>query len=806
MLAPEVVQPVSNQAINVTMDGDVSGQVAVGNHIIQIGHVSGGLVYLAQPGEQPTPQARPTPVLLRPRPMRGLLDRQVEKREITQAITAVSPAELHGQPGIGKSALLRHLAHQLPLNAFPDGLIHLSAQGLTREDLAQNLFDAFYESPIPVKPTEAALRHALQNKRALILLDDVDLPADDLEALMDIAPGCLFLWTGGERRLWLDGESHELGGLPPADGLALFERALGRSLTAAERATAVTLCATLEGHPGQIIQAAALLREERETLPALLARLHGRNPADLLTISLYDPLPKEEKRLLASLAALGDGELSDKQAARLADLSRPHQTISALARRGLVQAEGRTVRLAAGVGPALAPQINLTLLRLQAINYFTDRVGQSALTLTETAVLRPLLTWAVDHGYWPEAIRLARLLDGPLAAGRLWGSWQAALRACRQAAQASGDLAAEAWAWHQLGTRALCLGEKQAARHALLKALRLRQQLGDGPGTTVTRHNLNLLLGPPDRDRDHGNEKGRLQRYWPDGVTKLFTLGLVAGLLLVAALLLYNSLDAAPIPPITETAVEMVPSHPTETKSPTATATGTATATATPTATPTATTQPPTPLPQCVVRPPANWTPYLVQRGDTLFSLARQTSTTVGRIKQVNCLNSDTIFYGTNLYLPARPTATPTTTATTTPTVSVVTTEPIGVTETPTPTITLTPTPTITLTPTPCPPLAVEVLTATSDGKSNFVEWLLTGGCPRYVGVLTAQFVEESAYAEYSVEGEYGIQSDAPPARCGYHTVVYELQMYDRNRQVATAEYWLQMYWVCEEKGDSGRE
>jgi LysM repeat protein len=773
MLAPEVVQPVSNQAINVTIDGDVSGQVAVGNHIVQIGHVSGGLVYVARPGEQPTPQARPTPVLLRPRPMRGLLDRQVEKREITQAITAVSPAELHGQPGIGKSALLRHLAHQLPLNAFPDGLIHLSAQGLTREDLAQNLFDAFYESPIPVKPTEAALRHALQSKRALILLDDVDLPADDLEALMDIAPGCLFLWTGGERRLWLDGESHELGGLPAADGLALFERALGRSLTEAERSTAVNLCATLKGHPGQIIQAAALLREERETLPALLARLHGRNPAEVLTMSLYDPLPKGEKRLLASLAALGDGELSEKQAARLADLSRPHQTISALARRGLVQAEGRTVRLAAGVGPALAPQINLTLLRLQAINYFTNQVGQSALPLAETAVLRPLLTWAVDHGYWPEAIRLARLLDGPLAAGRLWGSWQAVLRACRQAAQASGDLAAEAWAWHQLGTRALCLGEKQAARHALLKALRLRQQLGDGPGTAVTQHNLNLLLGPPARDRGTGNENGRRQRYWPDGVTKLFTLGLVAGLLLIAALLLYNGSDAAPMPPITETAVEMVPSLPTETESPTATTTGTATVTTTPTATPTATTQPPAPLPQCVVRPPANWTPYLVQRGDTLFSLARQTGTTVGTIRQVNCLG-DVLYYGTTIYLPARPVATPPATVTATPTI----------------------TPTATV----CAPPSVYIMQAINYGAENWVEWELTGGCPPYNGRVAAQFLKEKPYEYYEASVAQGGLWDVPPARCGAYTVVYTLIVYDSIGQAATAERQLQMDWICEEE------
>jgi LysM repeat protein len=801
MLAPEVVQPVSNQAINVTIDGDVSGQVAVGNHIVQIGHVSGGLVYLARPGEQPTPQARPTPVLLRPRPMRGLLDRQVEKREITQAITAVSPAELHGQPGIGKSALLRYLAHQLPLNAFPDGLVHLSAQGLTREDLAQNLFDAFYESPIPVKPTEAALRHALQSKRALILLDDVDLATDDLEALMDIAPGCVFLWTGGERRLWLDGESHELGGLPPADGLALFERALGRSLTEAERSTAVTLCATLKGHPGQIIQAAALLREERETLPALLARLHGRNPADVLTSSLYEPLPSEEKRLLASLAALGEGELSDKQSARLADLSRPNQTISALARRGLVQVEGRTVRLAAGVGPALAPQINLTLLRLQAINYFTNQVGQLALTLAETAVIRPLLTWAVDHGYWPEAIRLARLLDGPLAAGRLWGSWQAVLRACRQAAQASGDLAAEAWAWHQLGTRALCLGEKQTARHALLRALRLRQQLGDGPGTAVTRHNLRLLVGPSSPD-DGGDKAAKPRHSWPAASARLLLLSVIAGLLLVGMFWWSPALPLQTEPaPITTPASLLPASTATPTVTPTGTATETAVATATVTPTATGTVPPAPVLPSCTVRPPHNWTLYLIQRGDTLSSLARQTGTTVAAIMQVNCLITDLIYAGTTIYLPARPVATATVTPTPTITPTVTTTVTVTV-------MTLTPTATATQTPEPCEPLAIEHLAVTEYGPSTYiVSWALSGGCYPYSGRLIAEYeLEQEPYEIYPVSGQAGRQLDIPPQRCepAYQQIVYTLIMYDDSGQYVTGSRQLTVGRQCEQQQATG--
>ena len=45
---------------------------------------------------------------------------------------------------------------------------------------------------------------------------------------------------------------------------------------------------------------------------------------------------------------------------------------------------------------------------------------------------------------------------------------------------------------------------------------------------------------------------------------------------------------------------------------------------------------------------------YYVVRGDTLFSIARRHSTTVGRMKQTNDLRGDRIYPGQVLKLPAR--------------------------------------------------------------------------------------------------------------------------------------------------------
>ena len=103
--------------------------------------------------------------------------------------------------------------------------------------------------------------------------------------------------------------------------------------------------------------------------------------------------------------------------------------------------------------------------------------------------------------------------------------------------------------------------------------------------------------------------------------------------------------------------------------------------------------------------PPLNWRLVTVQRGDTLFNLARRYNTTIARIKSANCMVDDTIYIGKPLFLPPVMVASPTPTFTQTPT------RTPTLTLTPSPTLTatptLTPSPTITLTPTITPTVPV---------------------------------------------------------------------------------------------------
>jgi LysM repeat protein len=112
-------------------------------------------------------------------------------------------------------------------------------------------------------------------------------------------------------------------------------------------------------------------------------------------------------------------------------------------------------------------------------------------------------------------------------------------------------------------------------------------------------------------------------------------------------------------------------------------------------------TAPPAPTATCAPAPD-DWVTYYVHRGDTLYSLARVTGTTVERVMSVNCLSSTTIEVGQALLLPQLPpTATPAPPTATPPEVQASAT-PVPVTATPIPaTATAAPAPD---TATPVPP------------------------------------------------------------------------------------------------------
>ena len=122
--------------------------------------------------------------------------------------------------------------------------------------------------------------------------------------------------------------------------------------------------------------------------------------------------------------------------------------------------------------------------------------SRPARLLSEAPALVELLRRAAAEGRDAELIALGRASDAAFAWGRRWDTWGAVLELVLAAAGRSDDHSARAWALHQQGTRAFCLGDDAAAVATLTQALRIREQLDEDAGAAATRHNLEFITGP----------------------------------------------------------------------------------------------------------------------------------------------------------------------------------------------------------------------------------------------------------------------------------------------------------------------
>ncbi len=475
--------------------GAIAGHIAAGRYVLAIGDPCGALVRDASRGEPPHVRPRPTPILLRPKSIRGLLDRQ-ELAAALSALDAGLPLEITGEPGIGKTAFLRQLAHHPRAASYADGIVYLSARHQSATDLLQLIFEAFYELDGICKPTEAEIRRGLAQKKALILLDDLHLAQDELERVFDAAPSAAFVIATRARCLWGEGHSIPLKGLPADQAVLLLERAIERPLEATERSAVEHLCASLAGHPLRILQAAALARERAIPVEGWARDV---SPESLLT-ALLSSIDEKQRRVLLALTALGGVPLPVQEVSGIAEVTDIEASLTVLVRRGLVVVSHARYLLADGVADRLRRREDLKPWVNRAVTYFTawaERHHRSASTLLlESEALVRTQQCAAEARRWGEAFRLGRILEGALALGSRWGAWAIVLDRCLAAAKATGDRAAEAWALHQKGTRALCAGEPDIARGNLGQALKLREGLADAAAAAATRGNLGFVIVP----------------------------------------------------------------------------------------------------------------------------------------------------------------------------------------------------------------------------------------------------------------------------------------------------------------------
>ncbi|MGI8934240.1 MAG: choice-of-anchor D domain-containing protein [Phormidesmis sp.] len=537
--------------VTVQISGDLTGQLIVGDHNRQEYHsyihnvAHGGVLNVAA---APVVQPRPLPLDLRPRPFAELLDRQTVLPLVRDALKSLLTVEIYGEAGFGKTALIRHLAHESQVVAgFSAGIVYLSAHGQPSADLLQSLYDIFYEANPPFKPSYGQVQQALKERRALIILNGLTLDKAEMEWLLAALPGCTFVLVSDARFYWQEGEAIALKGLPFPESVKLMQKELGYALSEPEQAAAKTLWTALSGNPLQLRRAAAQARAADQSLVDLTQSLQTASAQTISGRSLFqkivDWLSPDQRHVLALMSAMGGVLLSAEQVQAITRLPKAADILKELTAMRLLESaerspQGRELtggyyQLSADLIESVLPGFDPPSWLSQATEYFTAEVAaQGMLPAKSVDAAMHLVEWTQRTGRWQESVALIRGLDQTLALGGRWERWQQVLIYGLRAAEQLGDGATQAWSLHQLGTRSLALGEIGRAEAWLGRAVRQRERLGDYAGAAVTRHNLGLIMPPlvggvtaaPDRLL----RRGGMRRRWP--------LAVIAGSLLLGVL------------------------------------------------------------------------------------------------------------------------------------------------------------------------------------------------------------------------------------------------------------------------------
>jgi hypothetical protein len=260
------------------------------------------------------------------------------------------------------------------------------------------------------------------------------------------------------------------------------------------------------------------------------------------------------------------------------------KTLHGLLTLRMIDGKNGIYSLAGNLSAFLAGEMDLSEWEDRLLDYFTQwleqKPAQARIEESMDALLY-LLKKASKKEQWSRVISFGQALEPGLILGRRWGAWAELLYQIMTAAKVLGDKNVEAWVFHQLGSRAMCLGQDDEARRLLTLALHLRKEINDQEGLQITQHNLNVLRPipvPPNVPHAPALSKSRLPRGW-------IARGLGAATVSLLALIFFFG-KGFPSTPVSK-------DTPTVTKILTATASYTLTIThtssSTPTTTPTAT-------------------------------------------------------------------------------------------------------------------------------------------------------------------------------------------------------------------------
>jgi DNA-binding SARP family transcriptional activator/tetratricopeptide (TPR) repeat protein len=452
---------------------------------------------------------------------------------------------ISGIPGVGKTALGLHWAHQVR-ERFPDGQLYINLRG-------------FGPSQTPVTPAEAIgvfleslgigvnqlsprpearvglYRSLLAGKRMLIVLDN----ARDEAQVRPLLPGsstCVALVTSRNELTGLVAAEAAcplvLDVLTEPEARQLLASRLGAGPVAEADAVGevISLCGRL---PLALAIAAARASRPARPLVSLAAELQGiRHRLERLDAGdeatsikavfswSYRLLSEPAARLFRLLGALSVPDITVAAAASLtgAPASSAHTALSELVRQNLIQeqASGRFSMhdLLNAYAADLGDDNERYSARRRVLDYYLHSAHAAVHHLYPAAhqiaiaplvpgvtperfigpdqalawmhgehqVLQAALTTAADSGFDDHAWQLPTVLQEYFARGGYYLDWAKSQQAALAAAIRLGDEAAQASAHRSLGDALIRLGSCDDARGHLQHALELYGSLGDDAG------------------------------------------------------------------------------------------------------------------------------------------------------------------------------------------------------------------------------------------------------------------------------------------------------------------------------------
>jgi hypothetical protein len=226
----------------------------------------------------------------------------------------------------------------------------------------------------------------------------------------------------------------------------------------------------------------------------------AESPRNWLQERIVGALTDSEKKRLAAFATVDGEPLEPADVAGISGERIDSGDLDRLREDGLLRDEGKRYRLSGGVAATIGASLLALLPAPAAAQYFaaTTATMPAAALVEGSGTILAAMRHAAQSSDSQSVLALAHRAGDAVALAGRWDRWHEMLECALTSARSVNDRAGEAWALHQLGSRALAIGDVAIAERALEAALHIRSQLADVDAIDVTKHNLGILHFPSD--------------------------------------------------------------------------------------------------------------------------------------------------------------------------------------------------------------------------------------------------------------------------------------------------------------------